>query len=58
MKVSWGGIFDGVLVALGLLLLLAALGLAVGPSLLVALFSRAAQSGSGARAAPGPLSLR
>jgi hypothetical protein len=32
MKVSWGGIWGGVLVALGLLLLLAALGLAVGVS--------------------------
>jgi hypothetical protein len=31
-KVSWGGIFGGVLVALGLLLLMAALGLAVGIS--------------------------
>lgn len=30
MRVSWGGIFGGVLVALGVLLLLAALGLAVG----------------------------
>jgi hypothetical protein len=32
MKVSWGGIFGGVLVAIGLLLLLAALGVAVGIS--------------------------
>ena len=32
MKVSWGGIFGGVLVALGLLLLLAALGVAIGVS--------------------------
>jgi len=32
MKVSWGGIFGGVLVALGLLLLLAALGVAIGIS--------------------------
>lgn len=32
MKVSWGGIFGGVLVAVGLLLLLAALGVAVGIS--------------------------
>ena len=32
MRVSWGGIFGGVLVALGVLLLLAALGLAVGIS--------------------------
>lgn len=31
-KVSWGGIFGGVLVAVGLLLLLAALGMAVGIS--------------------------
>lgn len=31
-KVSWGGIFGGVLVAVGLLLLLAALGLAIGIS--------------------------
>lgn len=30
MKVSWGGIFGGVLVAVGLLMLLTALGLAVG----------------------------
>ena len=32
MRVSWGGIFGGVLVALGVLLLLAALGLAIGVS--------------------------
>ena len=32
MRVSWGGIFGGVLVAVGLLLLLAALGVAVGIS--------------------------
>ena len=32
MKVSWGGIFGGVLVAVGLLLLLTALGLAIGIS--------------------------
>lgn len=32
MRVSWGGIFGGVLVALGVLLLLAALGVAVGVS--------------------------
>jgi hypothetical protein len=32
MRVSWGGIFGGVLVAVGLLLLLAALGMAVGVS--------------------------
>ena len=32
MKVSWGGIFGGVLVALGLLMLLTALGVAVGLS--------------------------
>lgn len=32
MKVSWGGIFGGVLVALGLLMLLSSLGLAVGIS--------------------------
>ncbi|HEX2197366.1 MAG TPA: hypothetical protein VHG88_01910 [Burkholderiales bacterium] len=32
LKVSWGGIFGGVLVALGLLLLLAALGVAIGIS--------------------------
>lgn len=32
MKVSWGGIFGGVLVAVGLLMLLTALGLAVGIS--------------------------
>ncbi|HZD20752.1 MAG TPA: hypothetical protein VE325_08775, partial [Burkholderiales bacterium] len=30
MRVSWGGIFGGVLVAVGTLLLLAALGVAVG----------------------------
>ncbi len=30
MRVSWGGIFGGVLVAIGLLVLLAALGVAVG----------------------------
>lgn len=34
MKVSWGGIFGGVLVAVGLLLLLGALGVAVGVSAL------------------------
>lgn len=34
MKVSWGGIFGGVLVAVGLLLLLSALGLAIGVSAL------------------------
>lgn len=34
MRVSWGGIWGGVLVALGLLLLLAALGLAIGVSAL------------------------
>jgi hypothetical protein len=32
MRVSWGGIFGGVLVALGVLLLLAALGAAIGAS--------------------------
>jgi hypothetical protein len=32
MKVSWGGVFGGVLVAVGLLLLLAALGMAIGIS--------------------------
>jgi hypothetical protein len=32
MKVSWGGIFGGVLVAVGLLLLLSALGVAIGVS--------------------------
>jgi hypothetical protein len=32
MKVSWGGVFGGVLVAVGLVLLLTALGLAVGVS--------------------------
>jgi hypothetical protein len=32
MRVSWGGVFGGVLVAIGLLLLLAALGVAVGIS--------------------------
>ena len=32
MKVSWGGIFGGVLVAIGLLLLLTALGVAIGIS--------------------------
>ena len=32
MKVSWGGIFGGVLVAVGLLLLLTALGVAIGVS--------------------------
>ncbi|HEY8521167.1 MAG TPA: hypothetical protein VIN61_13885 [Gammaproteobacteria bacterium] len=32
MRVSWGGIFGGVLVALGLLMLLSALGLAIGIS--------------------------
>lgn len=32
MKVSWGGVFGGVFVAIGLLLLLAALGVAVGIS--------------------------
>ena len=32
MRVSWGGIFGGVLVALGFLLLMTALGVAVGIS--------------------------
>lgn len=48
MKVSWGGIFGGVLVALGLLLLLAALGVAVGVSAVQPGETAAATFGAGA----------
>jgi len=48
MKVSWGGIFGGVLVALGLLLLLAALGLAVGVSAVQPGETEASTLGAGA----------
>ncbi|TAK83486.1 MAG: hypothetical protein EPO20_17725 [Betaproteobacteria bacterium] len=48
MKVSWGGIFGGVLVAVGLLLLLSALGVAVGVSALQPGETRASTLGAGA----------
>jgi hypothetical protein len=48
MKVSWGGIFGGVLVAVGLLLLLSALGLAVGVSALQPGETDASTLGTGA----------
>jgi hypothetical protein len=48
MRVSWGGIWGGVLVALGLLLLLAALGVAVGVSAVDPLQSEAENVATGA----------
>lgn len=48
MKVSWGGIFGGVLVALGLLLMLAALGVAVGVSAVQPGETQASTLGTGA----------
>ncbi len=48
MKVSWGGIFGGVLVAVGLLLLLSALGVAVGVSALQPGETQASTLGAGA----------
>lgn len=48
MKVSWGGIFGGVLVAVGLLLLLTALGVAVGISAAQPGETEAATLGTGA----------
>jgi hypothetical protein len=48
MKVSWGGIFGGVLVAIGLLLLLTALGVAVGISAAQPGETEAATLGTGA----------
>src|SRR5690606_9836685 len=48
MKVSWGGIFGGVLVALGLLMLLTSLGLAVGISAVDPSETEASTLGTGA----------
>jgi hypothetical protein len=48
MRVSWGGIWGGVLVALGLLLLMAALGVAVGVSAFDPGQSEAGNFGTGA----------
>jgi len=48
MRVSWGGIFGGVLVAVGLLLLLAALGVAVGISAVDPTQTAIARVGTGA----------
>lgn len=48
MRVSWGGIFGGVLVAVGLLLLLAALGVAVGITAVHPSQTEAAKVGLGA----------
>lgn len=48
MKVSWGGIWGGVLVALGLLLLLTTLGLAVGVSAVQPGETQASSVGTGA----------
>ncbi len=48
MKVSWGGIFGGVLVALGVLVLLMALGVAVGISAVDPAGTEAAKLGTGA----------
>lgn len=48
MRVSWGGIWGGVLVALGVLLLLTALGVAVGISALDPMQSDAEAFGTGA----------
>jgi hypothetical protein len=48
MRVSWGGIFGGVLCAVGLLLLLAALGVAIGISAADPAETRASTIGTGA----------
>ena len=48
MKVAWGGIFGGVLVALGLLMLLTSLGLAVGISAVDPSETEASTLGTGA----------
>lgn len=48
MKVSWGGIFGGVLVALGALVLLMALGVAVGISAVDPASAEASKVGAGA----------
>lgn len=48
VRVSWGGIFGGVLVAVGLLLLLAALGVAVGISAVDPAQTDATKLGAGA----------
>jgi hypothetical protein len=48
MRVSWGGIWGGVLVALGVLLLLTALGVAVGVSAIDPLQSEVESFGTGA----------
>ena len=48
MRVSWGGIFGGVLCAVGLLLLLAALGVAIGVSAADPGETRASTIGTGA----------
>ncbi len=48
MRVSWGGIFGGVLVAVGLLLLLSALGVAVGVSAMRPGETEASTLGTGA----------
>ena len=48
MRVSWGGIFGGVLVAVGLLLLLAALGVAIGISAVDPTQTELAKVGTGA----------
>ena len=48
IRVSWGGIFGGVLVAVGLLLLLAALGVAVGISAVQPTQTELAKVGTGA----------
>jgi X-X-X-Leu-X-X-Gly heptad repeat protein len=48
MRVSWGGIWGGVLVALGLLMLLTALGLAVGVSTVEPGQTQASSLGTGA----------
>lgn len=48
MKVSWGGIFGGVLVAVGLLMLLTALGVAVGISAAQPGETEASRLGTGA----------
>ena len=48
MRVSWGGIFGGVLVAVGLLLLLAALGVAVGISAVDPTQTEVSKVGTGA----------
>lgn len=48
MRVSWGGIFGGVLVAVGLLLLLAALGVAIGISAVDPTQTEVSKVGAGA----------